>query len=110
MARGYSGSWPVTVTGSQRSNGTACLTLTGNARGGQASLVSGSQKYPYGSFLVLNGILMVTISEPLYGQNGALMFTASASHGHIGQGIFENIEGGSNFDFGSLAFGMKNGC
>jgi hypothetical protein len=109
IAHGYSGNWPVTVTRSQRSNGTGCLTLTGNGSG-SASLVLGGQKYVYGSFLVIKGILMATISEPLYGQNGALMFTASASHGNIGQGIFENIEGGSNFDAGALAFGMKNGC
>jgi hypothetical protein len=38
------------------------------------------------------------------------MFIAHANRGHIGQGAFENIEGGSNFDFGSLAFGNKNGC
>jgi hypothetical protein len=105
----YGGSWPVTVTRSQRSNGTGCLTLTGNATG-SASLVFGSQKYPYGSFMVLNGILIATITEPLYGQNGALVFTAHANDGHIGQGIFENVEGGSNFDAGALAFGMKNGC
>jgi hypothetical protein len=106
----YSGAWPVTVTRSQRSNGTGCLTLSGNARGGSASLVFGGFKYPYGSFFVIDNILMATISEPLYGQNGALTFTASANRGNIGQGIFENIEGGSNFDFGALAFGMKNGC
>jgi hypothetical protein len=110
MARSYNGAWPVTVTGSQRSNGTGCLTLNGTPTGGAASLVYGGFKYPYGSFLVLNGILMATISEPLYGQNGALMFTAPANRGHIGQGIFENIEGGSNFDFGELSFGMKNRC
>ena len=107
----YSGAWPVTVTGSQFSNGTACLTLTETGgNGGSASLVMDGQKYPYGSFVVVNRILMANITEPLYGQNGALMFVASANRGHTGQGIFENIEGGSNFDFGSLAFGMKNGC
>jgi hypothetical protein len=110
-SQSYTGSWPVTVTHSQRSNGTYCLTLTENGRnGGSASLVAGSQKYPYGSFLVLHRILMATISEPLNGQNGALTFVASASHGHIGQGIFEDIRGGSNFDAGDLTFGMKNGC
>jgi hypothetical protein len=106
----YSGAWPVTITGSQRSNGTGCLTLNGNGNGGSASLVFGSQKYPYGSFLVKNGILVATITEPLYGQNGALMFIPHAERGHIGQGIFENIEGGSNFDAGTVAFGTKNGC
>jgi hypothetical protein len=106
----YSGSWPVTVTRSQRSNGTDCLTLTGSGSSGSASLVFDGQKYPEGSFLVINGTIVVTITEPLYGQNGALIFVASASRGHIGQGIFENVEGGSNFDAGASAFGTKNGC
>jgi hypothetical protein len=107
----YSGAWPVTVTHSEFSNGTDCLTLTQNGgNGGQASLVAGSQKYPYGSFLVSKGILVVTITEPLYGQNGALLFIAHANNGHIGQGIFEDDRGGSDFDTGELAFGMKGGC
>ena len=106
----YTGAWPVTVTHSQRSNGTDCLTLTGSGSRGSASLVFGGQKYPYGSFLVINDTLLATITEPLYGQNGALIFIASASRSHIGQGIFENVEGGSNFDAGALAFGTKNGC
>ncbi len=77
---------------------------------GSASLVAGSTKYPYGSFIVRNGILVVNMAEPLYGQNGALMFIARASRGDIGQGVFEDIRGGSNFDAGDLTFGMKNGC
>jgi hypothetical protein len=109
-SRNYNGAWPVTITRSQRSNGTGCLTLNGNANGGSASLVFGSQKYPYGSFLVFDGILIASITEPLYGQNGALTFTAHAERGHVGAGIFENLEGGSDFDSGALAFGMKNGC
>ena len=106
----YTGAWPVTITGSQFSNGTGCLTLSGHALSGQASLVFGNQKYSYGSFVVINGILVANITEPLYGQNGALMFIAHANHSHIGQGVYENIEGGSNFDFGVLAFGAKNSC
>ncbi len=54
--------------------------------------------------------LMATIIKPSGSQNGALTFTAFASRGQIGLGIFEDIQGGSNFDFGALAFGMKNGC
>jgi hypothetical protein len=105
----YGGAWPVTITRSQRSNGMGCLTLTGTTSG-SASLVFSGQKYPYGSFMVIKGILVATITEPLYGQNGALMFISSAHRGNIGKGLFENIEGGSNFDAGVLAFGMKNGC
>jgi hypothetical protein len=107
----YSGAWPVTVTNSQFGNGTDCLTLTQNGgNGGQASLVAGGQKYPYGSFLVSKDILVVTITEPLFGQNGALLFIAHANKGHIGQGIFEDDRGGSDFDTGGLTFGMKGGC
>jgi hypothetical protein len=109
-SRGYSGTWPVTVTRSQFHNGTYCLTLSGNGRSGSASVVMGSEKYPYGTFVIVNHIFMATIVKPSGSQNGALTFTASASRGNIGQGIFENIEGGSNFDFGSLAFGTKGGC
>jgi hypothetical protein len=110
-SRSYAGTWPVTVTHSQFGNGTDCLTLTQNGgNGGQASLVAGGQKYPYGSFLVSKDILVVTITEPLYGQNGALLFIAHANNGRIGQGIFEDDRGGSDFDTGELAFGMKGGC
>lgn len=106
----YRGAWPVTVTGSQFSNGTDCLTLTGNGSSGSASLVMNGQRYPDGSFEVVNHILMATIVKPSGSQNGAIMFDASANRGHVGQGVFENIEGGSSFDFGALAFGMKGGC
>jgi hypothetical protein len=106
----YNGAWPVTVTGSKFSNGTGCLTLTGNARGGAASLVFGGQQFYVGQFLVINRILVATIQEPLNGSNGSLMFTAPASHGHIGPGVFENVEGGEQYDAGKLMFGIKNGC
>lgn len=107
----YGGTWPVTVTHSQFGDGTDCLTLTqGSGNGGSASLVAGGQKYPYGSFLVSKDILVVTITEPLYGQNGALLFIAHANNGRIGQGIFEDDRGGSDFDTGELAFGTKNSC
>ena len=109
-SQSYSGAYPVTITHSQFSNGTGCLTLSGSGSSGSASLVFSGQKYPYGSFLVMDDILMVTIQEPLYGQNGGLMFVAHANRGLIGHGIFENVEGGSNFDVGHLAFGAKNGC
>jgi hypothetical protein len=106
----YAGAWPVTVSRSQRSNGTYCLTLTGAGNSGTASLVAGTQKYNYGSFFVIDGIIMVTIQEPLYGQNGAIMFSAHAARGHLGHGVFENVEGGSDFDAGALAFGTKGDC
>ncbi len=110
-SRGYGGNWPVTITHSQFDNGTDCLTLNGGGRNGSASLVAGGTKYPNGSFLVRNGILVVNIVQPLGdGSNGALMFIAPASRGNIGQGVFEDIETGYIFDAGDLTFGVKNGC
>lgn len=104
----FSGSWPVTVTLSQHSNWTGCLTLTENGR--SASLVIGSQKFTSGSFLVINHTLVATITAQGYGQNAGLMFIAPASRGEIGPGVFEEVYGGSDFDSGALAFGMKGGC
>jgi hypothetical protein len=103
----YSGSWPVTVTHSQHSNGTYCLTLSGN---GSASLVIGSQRFPYGSFLVINHTLVATITAQAYSQNAGLVFIGSAGRGTIGPGVFEDVYGGSDFDSGALAFGTKGGC
>ena len=105
----YGGAWPVTVTRSQRDNTTGCLTLKG-VSSGQASLVFGGTSYPFGSYVVIDGILVAELSEPLYGQNGALTFSAHASDGNVGHGIFEDLRGGSAFDIGELAFGTKNGC
>jgi hypothetical protein len=107
----YSGSWPVIVTRSQHSNGTYCLTLTENgSNGGSASLVIGSQRFPSGSFLVINRTLVATIEAQGYGQNAGLVFVGSAGRGNIGSGVFEDVYGGSDFDSGALAFGMKGGC
>jgi hypothetical protein len=106
-----SGSWPVTVTRSQHSNGTSCLTLTENGRNaGSASLLIGSQRLSNGSFLVINHTLVATIPVQGYGQNAGLVFIGSANLDNIGPGVFEDVYGGADFDSGALAFGMKGGC
>ena len=107
----YNGNWPVSVAHSHNSNFTGCLTLNKTASGGSAaSLVIGSQRYPYGSFLVVNHILVATVTAQAYSQNAGLVFIAPARHGNIGKGVFEDVYGGSNFDSGALAFGVKGGC
>lgn len=113
--QGYSGSWPVTVSKSHHSNGTYCLTLDdGGSQGwrhsGSASLVIGSSKFSYGTFQVINHTLVATIEAQGYGQNAGLVFVASATHGNIGKGVFEDVYGGEDFDSGALSFGMKGGC
>jgi hypothetical protein len=110
-AQSYGGSWPVTVTHSQHSNGTYCLTLTEYGKNaGSASLVIGSQKFPYGTFQVFNHTLVATIQAQGYGQNAGLVFIGSANRGNIGTGVFDDVYGGEAFDEGALAFGMKGGC
>ncbi len=111
MAHGYAGTWPVTVSRSQHSNGTGCLTLTdyGN-NGGSATLVFGSQKFTYGTFQVFNHTFVATIQAQGYGQNAGLVFIGSAGRGNLGPGVFDDVYGGEAFDEGALAFGMKGGC
>lgn len=107
----YSGSWPVTVTRSQHSNGTGCLTLTQNGgNSGAASLVFGSQKFTFGTFQIFNHTLVATIQAQGYGQNAGLVFIGSARRGNIGPGVFDEVYGGEAFEEGALAFGMRNGC
>jgi hypothetical protein len=118
-AGSYIGNWPLTVTHSQFGDGTYCLTLSSSGavgwpQRGAASLKSspdGTQQY--GSFEVIDGILVVTVVE--YngggGQNNSLAFIAPASDGNIlGMGVYDLIAGGETFDSGQLAFGTKGGC
>ncbi len=113
-SQGYSGSYQVTVTRSQHSNGNYCLTLTDNGQygakhSGSATLVISGHKYPYGTFQVLNHTLVATIQAQGYGQNAGLVFIGHATLGNVGDGVFEDVYGGEDFDSGALAF-TKGGC
>ncbi|MGB8909615.1 MAG: hypothetical protein WCC84_12800 [Candidatus Cybelea sp.] len=111
VSQSYSGSWPVTVSRSQHSNGTYCLTLTDQgSKSGSASVVIGSRKYSFGTFQVLNHTLVATIPAQGYSQNAGLVFIGSAHRGNIGPGVFDDVYGGAPFDEGALAFGLKGGC
>jgi hypothetical protein len=110
-AHSYNGSWPVTITHAQHGNSSGCLTLTeSGSNGGSASLTLGSQKFPFGTFQVINHTLVATIQAQGYGQNAGLVFIGSARGRGIGPGVFDEVYGGSAFDEGALAFGMKGGC
>lgn len=113
MAQSYTGDWPATVTKSQRSNGTYCISLTDDGSYGfphSGEAVLNGQENPYGGyFTVVDGIITVTFTYP----SGAgdccsfQVFTAHASNGTIGKGVF-NYFGVT--DTGLLAFGKKGGC
>jgi len=116
----YIGNWPLTVSHSQFGDGVYCLTLSSSGAAGwpqrgaaslTSSLPDGNQHY--GSFEVIDGILVVTVVQ--YngggGQNNSLLFVAPASDGEIlGKGVFDLISGGETFDSGQLVFGANGGC
>jgi len=118
MAQSYSGNWPVTVIQAPHGNGTYCLTLTDNGdfgwpHSGEASLSGGrlgSETF-YGTFQLIDGLLVATIEEPSdSGQNAGAVFIGRASGGHIGKGVYDQVYGGEEFDSGVLSFGVKNDC
>lgn len=112
----YSGNWPVTLTHARAGNGTYCLTLTDNGslgweHSGPASLAGQGESFPYGTFQLIDHLLVATIqSESGTGQNAGLVFIAPASDGKLGDGTFDEVYGGEEFVSGALAFGTKGGC
>jgi hypothetical protein len=113
MAQSYSGNWPMTVTKARQFNGTYCVTLTddgsyGWPHSGEAELDGQNDPYP-GYFTVIDGLITVTFPEPSGPGDccSFLLFTARASDGHIGKGVF-NYAG--DVDYGVLAVGKNGGC
>lgn len=109
----YTGNWPVTVTQSQRDNGTDCIALTDDGSYGfphSGEAVLNGEQNPYGGyFTVVNGLITVTFTYPS-GEGDCCsfqVFTARASNGHIGKGAFNYF---GLTDIGVLAFGKKDGC
>jgi hypothetical protein len=101
----------VTVSRAPRGNGTYCLTLKQTSKdSGSASLTGNGSNQPYGTFQVLNHTLVATIQQPGEYQNAALLFIGPVNNGNVGDGFFEQVYGGEDFDSGKLAFGMKGGC
>ncbi|MGA7683771.1 MAG: hypothetical protein WCC32_12370 [Terriglobales bacterium] len=114
MAQSFTGSWPATVTQSQRDNGAYCITLTDDGSYGwphSGEAVLNGQNNPYGGyFTVIDGLITVTFTFPS-GEGDCcdfLVFTARANkNGHIGKGAFNYF---GITDNGLLAFGKKDGC
>lgn len=116
IAGTYSGNWPVTVSHSQRADGTYCVTLTDDGSLGWPHSGEASVQDPFGNdyfatFQLIDHILTVTAEQPGgSGQNAGLVFAARAGNGNIGSGIYDQVYGGEEFDSGKIAFGTKGGC
>jgi hypothetical protein len=113
MAQSYTGDFPATVTHSQRSNGTYCISLTddgsyGARHSGEAKLIPNNSPYP-NYFTVVDGIITVAITY-VSGAGDCCayeVFTARANVGQIGNGVFNYF---GITDIGLLSFGKKGGC
>jgi hypothetical protein len=113
MAQSYTGDWPATVTHSQRDNGVNCISLNddgsyGAPHSGEAKLNGFNNPYP-GYFTVVDGLLTVTFTYPS-GEGDCCnfeVFTARASNGRIGSGVFNYF---GLTDIGLTTFGKKGGC
>jgi hypothetical protein len=114
MAQSYSGNWPMKVTHAQFSNGQYCVTLTddgsqGWRHSGEASVDFGGKNL-LGTFQLINHLLTVTFQDPEGEQNAGLVFVAPAAKGNIDSGVYDDVNGGEEFDSGVLLVGKKNGC
>jgi hypothetical protein len=108
---GYSGNWPVTVSRSQSTNGTYCVTLKDNgSHSGEATVVFEGNGELFGSFFLINHDLAMTFPVPALGQNYGLVFVAHAGSGTIGSGLMDYVQGGEPGDAGAVAVGQKNSC
>ena len=113
MAQSYTGDWRATVTHSQRDNGKSCISLTddgsyGFPHSGEAVLNGQNNGYP-GYFTVVDGLMTVTFTFPS-GEGDCCdfeMFTAPASKGQIGKGVFNYL---GLTDIGVVTFGKKDSC
>ena len=113
LAQSYTGHWPATVTHSQRDNGKNCISLTddgsyGFRHSGEAVLNGQNNGYP-GYFTVVEGLMTVTFTFPS-GEGDCCdfeVFTAPASKGQIGKGVFNYL---GLTDIGLVAFGKKDAC
>jgi hypothetical protein len=111
MAHSYTGNWPVTVSHSQRGNGTFlklrqwCLRLTpqraghaGQRRRNAFRHIPGHQRAPRGDD-----------RQPGETNLGGLVFVGRASNGHIGTGTYDQVYDREDFVSGVAVFGAKGG-
>src|ERR1700689_875171 len=112
-AQSYTGNWPATVIQTQRSNGTYCVSLTDNGSYGWhhsgPAVLYGHTNPVGGGFPVLAGLMTVNFTYPS-GEGDCCafqVFTAHASNGKIGKGVFNYF---GLTDIGLVAFGKKDGC
>ncbi|HEX3430215.1 MAG TPA: hypothetical protein VHT03_04955 [Rhizomicrobium sp.] len=107
----YNGNWPLTVSHSQVSNGSYCLTLNGSTSGSVSLTGPGGLNVTEGNFQVIGSRLIASAAEPTgSGFNEGLVFDLRAANGNLAKGpYFQDYSGYLN-DTGVATVGTKNGC
>jgi hypothetical protein len=105
----YTGHWPLTVSDSKGSNGTYCLEVTDDGGNGLAYLEINNETL-YGTFQVVGNEIVVTNESQGLSENAGLVFTAKATSGKLGKGVYDDVIDGESYDTGAVAFGKKGGC
>lgn len=112
-AASYTARWLATVTNSTFSNGTYCLVVKDDGSYGwphSGSATLPDQGLTFGTFQVINSLFVATVEAPGgSGQNAGIVFMGRAQAGNIGNGVYEEVYGGEDFDSGKAGF-VKNGC
>jgi hypothetical protein len=109
-AQSYNGNWPLTISHSQFSNGSYCLTLNGSNSGG-ASLTGPLGNLPNGDFQVVGRNLVASIAQPYGGGfNAGLVFVLPARNGNLAKGAYIDDNDGYLYDTSTVTVGTKNGC
>jgi hypothetical protein len=109
-AASHNGTWPLTISHSQYSNGSYCLTLAGSTSGG-ASLTGPLGNLPDGDFQIVGHSLVASIAQPYGGgYNAGLVFTLPARNGNLAKGTHIDDNDGYLFDTSVVTVGTKNGC
>jgi len=109
----YSGHFPLAVTQSHHFNGKHCLILTDNGRGGfpnSGYAVLSDLYNTGGGFQIIGNTLLVTLSNSSGGNQVGLVFSAPASSGFFGVGVYDDVYSGSASDVGKVVFGTKGGA
>ena len=106
----YDGNWPLTVSHSQYSNGSYCLTLSGSTSGG-AALTGPLGNLPNGTFQLIGRRLVASVAYPTgSGFNAGLMFILPAANGTLAKGAYVDDYDGYLYDTSPVTVGTKNGC
>jgi hypothetical protein len=116
VASGFTGRWPVTVSGARAGNGDYCVTLTddgsyGWPHSGAASINTGlNGATQTGIFQLIGHTVVISIDNPGLTENAGTVYATRADKGALTDGAFSEMYGGESVNSGAITFGVKGHC